>query len=827
QVVAALLVLPAAVALVPGSLALRLPRWAALTAPGTPARHATPPALGHERGATAAPVPTAEGPSTGISRAARPLMNPIAGASASNVAKARSGATMAEPPRLGWSGWLALAYAAGVLVLLARLATQHRVVARLSRRATPVRDGVWGALAADVARTLGIRTPVALLRGDDAVMPMTWGVRRPAVLLPSAAEEWPAARRRAVLLHEYAHVARHDCLTQLLAALACVLYWPHPGVWWAAARLREERELACDDLALGRGLRAHDYAAHLLAIARQCRAPRTLAALPAAPAAPSALERRLRAALDDGRARGAPSGRSARMGAVLTTLVLLTLAAVRGEAAPARAAGRAAEAAQAAAPHRAPAPPTEREANEPTFPRSGVPAAESLGGTWTARAATTDEVRALALGEPAVHVALRTPGLTTFYVPLARLEGLGDAPIVRDAAGREAPVRFRLRRDAGAFTFEGAFRRGRGTGQFAFAPDPAFAVALARRGMAAPTAAEQLSLAKHGAELDLLDALAAERYATPTTAAFVALGATGVSAAYVREMAALGYRLGRVEALVRLWNNGVDPAVLRAAGAVGARSLPIDSLLRLPARAASLAPANDDAAATIGPEDAPRPPTAAADVPAADVAAYEPGDDTTPLAGRWVAHATRDGVVDFEVFWSDGTNWRQALDSAALRADAGAALSIAQDAGTFDLDGALRDGRGTGALRFRPARGFGAVLASLGVRGADAPSDHQLKNLAWGGISAAAVREFLALGYGPLTLRDAQDLAIFQVTPAYARAMRALGVAGTETVPGIVDLRHQGVPVAYARAVAATGEPALTARALAERWRATRARRVP
>jgi hypothetical protein len=192
-----------------------------------------------------------------------------------------------------------------------------------------------------------------------------------------------------------------------------------------------------------------------------------------------------------------------------------------------------------------------------------------------------------------------------------------------------------------------------------------------------------------------------------------------------------------------------------------------------------------------------------------------------------VAHATRDGVVDFEVFWTDGTNWRQALDVAALRADAGPALSIVRDPGTFALDGTLRDGRGTGALRFRPARGFGAVLASLGVRGADAPSDHQLKNLAWGDMSAAAIREFLVLGYGPLTLRDAQDLAIFHVTPAYARAMRALGVAGAETVRGIVDLRHQGVPVAYARALAAAGETGLSAPSLAERWRATRTRRVP
>jgi TonB family protein len=99
-------------------------------------------------------------------------------------------------------------------------------------------------------------------------MPLTWGFLRPLVILPSAAADWQEDRRRIVLSHELAHIARNDWFLQVCAELARAVYWFHPLVWMAAERLRQESELACDDSVLNSGIQPSEYASQLLELAR-------------------------------------------------------------------------------------------------------------------------------------------------------------------------------------------------------------------------------------------------------------------------------------------------------------------------------------------------------------------------------------------------------------------------------------------------------------------------------------------------------------------------------------------------------------------------------
>ncbi len=243
------------------------------------------------------------------------------GGAAGTAASARSGWTLTAGAVAAW--------AIGALLVLLLLALQRLRVARVARRGRPVDPGsrLSGAARRGAARA-GLARPPRLVIGDRGAMPMTWGVWRPVLLLPAEAERWSGARLEAVLLHEMAHVRRRDYLTQLLGAVACALHWPNPLAWTALARLRRERELACDDEVLAAGSRPSGYATELLELVRSRRARPAPPLGALAMARPSQLPGRLQALLDETRVRSRLSRRLLGQAAGLGLAVCLPLAAL-------------------------------------------------------------------------------------------------------------------------------------------------------------------------------------------------------------------------------------------------------------------------------------------------------------------------------------------------------------------------------------------------------------------------------------------------------------------------------------------------------------------
>ena len=172
------------------------------------------------------------------------------------------------------------------------------------------------------ARTVLKLGPVPVRMTGEIQGPGVCGIWHPAILVPEAVLTWNPSVRRAVFMHEVAHIRRRDTFTLLIAEMARAIYWFHPLTWLAFSELRKECERACDDAALRIGLRPSSYAGHLLDLAR------TFPFEPAIPmATTSHLESRMKAILDPRVKRNAAAPWAWLTAAAATVAMLIPLSA--------------------------------------------------------------------------------------------------------------------------------------------------------------------------------------------------------------------------------------------------------------------------------------------------------------------------------------------------------------------------------------------------------------------------------------------------------------------------------------------------------------------
>lgn len=167
----------------------------------------------------------------------------------------------------------ALVWVAGAGLMLLRLGAGLATAARQARQAVPVADPDWLGTRDAMAARLGIRRTPDLRMATREIVPRAWGVFRPVVLVPPSALAWDEERRRAILAHEIAHLVRREPLTRIAAEAVRAIHWFDPLLRAAVARARRESELAADEAAVAAGIEPADYAATLVALARERRAP--------------------------------------------------------------------------------------------------------------------------------------------------------------------------------------------------------------------------------------------------------------------------------------------------------------------------------------------------------------------------------------------------------------------------------------------------------------------------------------------------------------------------------------------------------------------------
>ncbi|HYE58395.1 MAG TPA: M56 family metallopeptidase, partial [Rhodothermales bacterium] len=146
--------------------------------------------------------------------------------------------------------WAVGVWAVGVAVLSVRLAGGLFATGRLRQGAIPA--AAWiDQRVRELALQLGVRKRIRAAITDRIASPVVLGWIKPLVLLPMGAlTRLTPQQLEAILVHELAHVRRHDYLINLVQRIAETLLFYHPAVWWIGRRMREEREYCCDDIAI-------------------------------------------------------------------------------------------------------------------------------------------------------------------------------------------------------------------------------------------------------------------------------------------------------------------------------------------------------------------------------------------------------------------------------------------------------------------------------------------------------------------------------------------------------------------------------------------------
>ncbi|HEY3705923.1 MAG TPA: M56 family metallopeptidase [Terracidiphilus sp.] len=175
---------------------------------------------------------------------------------------------------------------------------------------------------------LGLKREV-LLRVSDAIAgPVTVGAVKTVVLLPmSAVTGLGPEELEVVLAHELAHVRRADFMWNLLQTVVETLFFFHPVVWWISGRVRQERELCCDDLALDVCPNPVVYASALFHLEEQRSRQLHLAMALDGNQGRQTLRRRIARILGDQSAIARPGERRFSLAAVLAGALVLLVSA--------------------------------------------------------------------------------------------------------------------------------------------------------------------------------------------------------------------------------------------------------------------------------------------------------------------------------------------------------------------------------------------------------------------------------------------------------------------------------------------------------------------
>ena len=158
------------------------------------------------------------------------------------------------------------------------------------------------------------------------------------------------------------------------------------------------------------------------------------------------------------------------------------------------------------------------------------------------------------------------------------------------------------------------------------------------------------------------------------------------------------------------------------------------------------------------------------------------GQSRAPITGDWRIEFNKKNADEVQLSMTRGQkqNWGnnikiseiQGLSPNYATAAADVTLRIVHDAGTFDLVGSFRDGKGAGKFTLTPNEGFFSALAARGYANL---TEDQIFGAAMSDLKISAIDELKAAGYDQLTFNNLMESAIFKINAASIADLRSVG----------------------------------------------------
>jgi beta-lactamase regulating signal transducer with metallopeptidase domain len=146
-----------------------------------------------------------------------------------------------------WQYLLSLIWFTGAMLFVIRLLVSSLHLLHI-RHTSQTAAADWQQCVERLKMRLKIGHKVKLLISDLSPVPFIYGVLKPVIIVPSMYFNQLTDREiESIILHELAHIRRHDFAINLISVIIESLLFFNPATWWLTKGMKTQREFCCDD----------------------------------------------------------------------------------------------------------------------------------------------------------------------------------------------------------------------------------------------------------------------------------------------------------------------------------------------------------------------------------------------------------------------------------------------------------------------------------------------------------------------------------------------------------------------------------------------------